>query len=59
MNRYYDDVLTEDLTDINNSSSVRALMQAFKIWHPNWVKLVPNETNLRLFKISFSTFWLA
>ena len=25
----------------------------------NWVRLVPNETNLGLFKFSFSTFWLA
>ena len=26
--------------------------------HPNWVILAPNWTNLGLFKISFSTFWL-
>ena len=26
--------------------------------HPNWVRLAPNGTNLGLFKISFSTFWL-
>ena len=25
---------------------------------PNWVILAPNRTNLGLFKISFSTFWL-
>ena len=25
---------------------------------PYWVRLVPKGTNLRLFKISFSTFWL-
>ena len=25
----------------------------------NWVRLAPNGTNLGLFKISFSTFWLA
>ena len=33
-------------------------MQARQIWHPNWVRLAPNGTNLGLFKISFSTFWL-
>ena len=27
-------------------------------WHPHWVRLTPNGTNLGLFKISFSTFWL-
>ena len=32
--------------------------QGFQMWHPNWVRLVPNGTNLGLFKISFSTFWL-
>ena len=32
--------------------------QGWQIWHPNWVRLAPNETNLGLFKISFSTFWL-
>ena len=26
---------------------------------PNWVRLAPNGTNLGLFKIRFSTFWLA
>ena len=30
----------------------------WQIWHPNWVRLAPNGTNLGLFKISFSTFWL-
>ena len=25
---------------------------------PNWFRLAPNGTNLGLFKISFSTFWL-
>ena len=25
---------------------------------PNWVRLAPNGTDLELFKISFSTFWL-
>ena len=34
-------------------------MQGGEIWYPNWVKLAPNGTNLGLFKISFSTFWLA
>ena len=29
-----------------------------QIWHPNWVRLAPNQKNLGLFKISFSTFWL-
>ena len=33
--------------------------QGGKIWHPNCVRLAPNETNLGLFKISFSTFWLS
>ena len=33
-------------------------MQGCIIWHPNWVRLTPNETNLGLFKISFSTFSL-
>ena len=28
------------------------------IWHPNWVRLAPNGTNLGLFKVSFNTFWL-
>ena len=28
-------------------------------WHPNWVRLTPSGTNLGLFKIRFSTFWLA
>ena len=28
-------------------------------WHPNRVRLAPNGTNLGVFKISFSTFWLA
>ena len=30
-----------------------------QICHPKWVRLAPNGTNLGLFKISFSTFWLA
>ena len=33
--------------------------QGCKIWHPNWVRLAPNGTNLGLFKIRFSTVWLA
>ena len=33
--------------------------QGCQIWHSNWVRLAPNGTNLGLFKISFSTFWLA
>ena len=37
---------------------MKCLAQAWKIWHPNWVRLAPNWTNLGLFKISFSTFWL-
>ena len=34
-------------------------MQEYEIWQPNWVRLAPNRTNLVLFKISLSTFWLA
>ena len=33
-------------------------LQGWQIWHPNWVRLTPNGTNLGLFKITFSTFWL-
>ena len=33
--------------------------QGCQIWHPSWLRLAPNGTNLGLFKISFSTFWLA
>ena len=33
--------------------------QGCQIWHPKWVRLAPNGTNLGLFKISFSTFSLA
>ena len=29
------------------------------LWHPKWVRLAPYGTILGLFKISFSTFWLA
>ena len=29
-----------------------------QIWHPKWVRLAPNGTNLRLLKIRSSTFWL-
>ena len=32
---------------------------ACQIWHTNWVRLAPNGTKQGLFKISFSTFWLA
>ena len=32
--------------------------QGCQIWHPIWVRLASNGTNLGLFKISFSTFWL-
>ena len=38
---------------------VSPAVQECQICHPNWVRLVLNETNLGLFKISFSTFWLA
>ena len=27
-------------------------------WAPNWARLAPNGINLKLFKTSFSTFWL-
>ena len=36
-----------------------SLLQGYQSWHPNWVRLARNGSNLRLFKISFSTFWLA
>ena len=32
--------------------------QGCQIWHPNWVRLVPNGRHLGLFKISFSIVWL-
>ena len=32
------------------------MTQGCQIWHPNWVRLAPNGTNLELFKIIFSTF---
>ena len=34
------------------------ISQGYQILHPNWVRLVPNRTNLGLLKISFTTFWL-
>ena len=43
----------------NSSSSYYLPNQGGQIWHPNWVRLAPNGTNLGIFKISFSTFWLA
>ena len=33
--------------------SDRYRLQGCQIWHPNWVRLAPNWTNLGLFKISF------
>ena len=33
--------------------------QGFQIWHPNRVILAQIATNLGLFNINFSTFWLA
>ena len=38
--------LTEDIRQVGCIS---------QIWHPNWIRLAPNGTNLGLFKISFST----
>ena len=35
------------------------LQQGCRIWHPNWVTLASNGINVGLFKISFSTFWIA
>ena len=45
------------MTLLNNDVNI-LVHQGGHIWHPNWVKLVPNETHLGLFKIIFSTFWL-
>ena len=40
------------------SSMIYNKDQECQIWHPNWVRLAPNGTNLGFFKINFSTFWL-
>ena len=38
--------------------SISPAWQRRPIWNPNWGRLAPNVTNLGLFQISFSTFWL-
>ena len=35
-----------------------SMYQGCQIWHSNWVRLATNGTNLGLYKISFSTFWI-
>ena len=42
----------------NMTSLILSLEQGCQIWHPDWVRLAPNGTNLGILKIIFSTFWL-
>ena len=50
----------DEMGDVNNISGWSSLKyhQGDQICHTNWVRLARNETNLRLFQINFSTFWL-
>ena len=42
----------------DDPSATRRTRQGWQVWHPNWVILAQNGTNLSFYKISFSTFWL-
>ena len=53
------DLLYYLATTLDHLSASDSLDQKYHIWQSNWVRLAPNGTNLGLFKISFSTFWLA
>ena len=39
------------------SSMIYNKDQECQIWHPNWVRLAPNGTNLGFFKINFRDKW--
>ena len=53
-----DILLLFDCLTMNSHRPLCILLQGCPIWYPNWVNLYPNGTNLGLFKISFSAFWL-
>ena len=48
-----------NMTSLPEFTHLATPHQGCTIWYPNWVRFAPNGTNLGLFKISFSTFWLA
>ena len=46
------------LSSLGDSTAVTVSRLRVSGWAPNWARFSPNGTNLGLFKISFSTFWL-
>ena len=48
----------QGLQDSGKMPDYHSDSQGWQIWYSNWVRLARNGTNLEIFKISFSTFWL-
>ena len=51
-------MLAQGQGHLDSMTSSYTDLQGWQIWLQNWVRLAPNGTNVGLFKISFSTFWL-